>query len=61
MAVHVMTPEAEATSVQADAAASPRGPDLLGGAPLATIGIVMTAWIGGLIWLAIAILNWLAS
>ncbi|MEK9280382.1 hypothetical protein MTR72_12130 [Bradyrhizobium sp. ISRA442] len=60
MAVHVMTPDAE-TAAEADAAASPRGPDLFGVACLATIAIVMTARIGGLIWLAVTLLNRLAS
>ncbi|WGR68005.1 MULTISPECIES: hypothetical protein [unclassified Bradyrhizobium] len=55
-----MTPDAE-TAAEADAAASPRGPDLFGVACLATIAIVMTARIGGLIWLAVTLLNRLAS
>ena len=35
--------------------------DLLGNAYLATIGIVMLAWIAGLVWAAIAFFNWLVS
>ena len=35
--------------------------DLLGGALLATIGIVMLAWIAGLVWAAIAFFDWLLS
>lgn len=54
----VMTPEAAA---EADASAQRQRPDLLGIAFLGTIGIVMLAWIGGLIWAAAAMLNWLAS
>ena len=53
-----MTQEAAA---QADVAARQRKPDLFGAACLATIGIVMLAWIGGLIWAAMAMLTWLAS
>ncbi|MHC4054483.1 hypothetical protein [Bradyrhizobium sp. 25ACV] len=33
--------------------------DLLGIAYLGTIGIVMLAWIAGLVWGAIAFFNWL--
>jgi hypothetical protein len=35
--------------------------DPLGIAYLATIGIVMLAWIAGLVWAAIAFFNWLVS
>lgn len=55
-----MTQEAEAAS-EVGAATSPRKADIFGLALLATIGIVMTAWIGGLIWLAMVILNWLTA
>ena len=33
--------------------------DLFGATFLATIGIVMLAWIAGLVWVAIAFFNWL--
>jgi hypothetical protein len=33
--------------------------DLFGTAFIATIGIVMLAWIAGLVWAAIAFFNWL--
>ncbi|UPK40092.1 hypothetical protein IVB18_24405 [Bradyrhizobium sp. 186] len=48
-------------AAQADVATRRRKPDLFGAACLATIGIVMLVWIGGLIWAAMAMLNWLAS
>jgi hypothetical protein len=35
--------------------------DPLGIAYLATIGIVMLAWIAGLVWAAIAFFNWVVS
>lgn len=35
--------------------------DLLGIAYLGTIGIVMLAWIAGLVWGAITFFNWLVS
>ena len=35
--------------------------DLLGIAYLGTIGIVMLAWIAGLVWGAMAFFNWLVS
>jgi len=35
--------------------------DLFGVTLLATIGIVMLAWIGGLVWGAMAFLTWLVS
>jgi hypothetical protein len=35
--------------------------DPLGIAYLATIGIVMLAWIAGLVWAAIAFFSWLVS
>ncbi|MCP1766337.1 hypothetical protein [Bradyrhizobium japonicum] len=34
-------------------------PDLFGATFRATIGIVMLAWIAGLVWAAIAFFNWL--
>lgn len=33
--------------------------DLVGATFLATVGIVMLAWIAGLVWAAIAFFNWL--
>ncbi|MBR0741119.1 hypothetical protein JQ581_29730 [Bradyrhizobium liaoningense] len=36
-------------------------PDLLGIAYLGTITVVMLAWIGGLVWAAIAFFSWLVS
>lgn len=35
--------------------------DLLGVTFLATIGIVMLAWVGGLVWVAISFFNWLVA
>ncbi|QPF88571.1 hypothetical protein [Bradyrhizobium commune] len=59
-----MIQEAEAAT-QIDAVASPRKADLKsdphGLAFLATIAVVMTAWICGLVWAAIAFLNWVVS
>jgi hypothetical protein len=60
MAVPLMTQEAEAAT-RADAAASSRKTDLHGLAFLATIAIVMTAWIAGLVWAVMAFLSWLVS
>ena len=45
----------------AQADASSRKTDTLGFALLATIILVMTAWIGGLVWAAMAFLNWLVA
>ena len=57
-----MTPDAE---VAAASEAEPRAPrplsDLLGVAYLATLGIVMTVWVGGLIWAAVSVVGWLVS
>jgi len=36
-------------------------PDLVGATLLATIGIVMLAWIGGLVWGVMVFFNWLVS
>jgi len=50
-----------------EAAAEPDDPvqrqrrDLPGIAFLAAIGVVMLAWIAGLVWAAIAFFNWLLS
>jgi hypothetical protein len=57
----VMTQETEAAAPNANRPAPRQAPDLLGVAYLATIGIVMTAWIGGLIWAAMAVRWWIAS
>ena len=59
MAIPLMTQEAEAAA-QAKAASSPKT-DLHGLACLATIAIVMTVWIGALVWAAMALLSWLVS
>ena len=56
MAVPLTRREADA-----QAPASPRKADLNGLAFLATIAIVMTAWIGALVWAAMAFLSWLVS
>ena len=56
----LMTQEAEAAT-RADAPASSRKTDLHGLAFLATIAIVMTAWIGALVLAAMAFLSWLVS
>lgn len=60
MAIPLMTQEAEAAA-QAKAAASSPKTDLHGLACLATIAIVMTVWIGALVWAAMAFLSWLVS
>ncbi|MCP3469933.1 hypothetical protein NLM33_06270 [Bradyrhizobium sp. CCGUVB1N3] len=54
-----MTHEAEAAATDADAQAPRRSRDLLGVAYLATIGVVMVAWIGALIWAGVAVVSWL--
>ncbi|KRQ03114.1 hypothetical protein ACNJX9_22185 [Bradyrhizobium sp. DASA03076] len=56
MAIPLTRREAEA-----QAPASMRKADLQGFAFLATIAIVMTAWIGALVWAAMAFLSWLVS
>ncbi len=53
-----MTQEA-ATEAQVPAQRERSG--LFGVTLLATIGIVMLAWIGGLVWAAIAFFSWLVS
>lgn len=55
-----MTQNVEAAA-RADAAVPSRKLDLPGFAFLATIAVVMTAWIGSLVWAAMAFLNWLVS
>lgn len=59
MAVPLMTQEAEAAA-QAHTASS-RKTDLHGLACLATIAVVMTVWIGALVWAVMAFLSWLVS
>lgn len=54
----VTTPKAAADAV---VPAQRQRPDLLGIAYLGTITIVMLAWIGGLVWAAMAFFNWLVS
>jgi hypothetical protein len=56
-----MTQEAEAAAPEAETRAPRQGPDLLGVTYIATTGIVMIAWIGGLIWAGIAVAKWLLS
>lgn len=56
-----MTQEAEAATHHADPDAARRSTDLLGLAFLATIGIVMTVWVSGLIWAASQLVMWLMS
>jgi hypothetical protein len=58
MAVRLMTQKAEAA---ARAHASSRKTDLFGLSLLAAIVLVMTAWIGGLVWAAMAFMTWLVS
>jgi hypothetical protein len=36
-------------------------PDLLGLAYVALVGVVMLAWLSGLVWAAMAFFNWLVS
>ncbi|WP_262048206.1 hypothetical protein [Bradyrhizobium sp. Bra78] len=54
----VMTREAAA---DVDVRTQRERSDLLGIACLATIGIVMLAWIAGLVWAAMAFFSWLVS
>ena len=58
MVFSVMTQEAAAS---ANVPAPRQRGDLLGIAYLGTIGIVMLAWISGLVWGLIAFFNWLVS
>jgi hypothetical protein len=55
-----MAQKAEAAA-RADAAASSQKTATFGLVFLATIVLVTMAWIGGLVWAAIAFLNWLFS
>ena len=61
MAAYAMTKETEATASEPVPPPRRRLPDLLGVAYLATTGIVMTAWIGVLVWGAIAFVRWLTT
>jgi hypothetical protein len=57
-----MAPDAELTTAsQVEPHAPRRLADLLGIAYLATLGIVMTIWVGGLIWAAVAVVEWMVS
>ena len=58
MVYSVMTQEAAAS---ANVRAQRHRSDLVGVAYLGTIGIVMLAWIAGLVWAAIAFFDWLLS
>ena len=58
MVFSVMTQEAAAS---ANVPTPRQRGDLLGVAYLGTIGIVMLAWISGLVWGLIAFFNWLVS
>jgi hypothetical protein len=61
MAMFAMTPEAEAAAPPEETETPRRLPDLLGLAYLAILGVVMTAWVGALAWIALAAIRWLAS
>ena len=52
---------AQKADAAAQAGATSRKTDLFGLVLLATIVLVMTAWIGGLVWAAMAFLDWLVS
>ncbi len=56
-----MTQDAEVAAPVTSAQAQPSGADLIGPTYLVTIGVVMTAWIGGLIWVGIELVRWLIS
>jgi hypothetical protein len=56
-----MTEEAEAAAPEGDTRAPRQRPDLLGVAFLTIVGIVMVAWVGGLMWAGIAVVKWLMS
>jgi hypothetical protein len=58
MASSLMTPKAESA---AQPSARSRKTDLLGLSLVAVIVLTMTAWIGVLVWAAMAFLNWLVS
>lgn len=52
---------AQKVEVAARAGASSRKTDLFGRSLLAAIVLVMTVWIGGLVWAAMAFLTWFVS
>ena len=54
-----MNQEVNSVAIDTQTPAPRRGSDLLGVAFLATAGVVMTAWIGGLIWGGAAMVIWL--
>ncbi len=56
-----MTREAEAAAPEVDVQIGRRNTDLLGIAYLGTMAVVMTAWIGSLIWAASQVAMWLMS
>lgn len=57
-----MAPDAKvATASEVEPREPRRFSDLLGFAYLATVGIVMTIWVGGLIWAAVAVVGWMVS
>jgi hypothetical protein len=56
---NTMTQEVNTAATDTQRLASRRGSDLLGVAYLATAGVVMTAWIGSLIWGGVALVVWL--
>jgi hypothetical protein len=58
-ALPAMTQDAEAATPRAEPQVQHQSPDLLGVTYLATLGIVMTIWIGGLVWAAAAVVEWL--
>lgn len=58
MVFSIMTQE---TATEAEVPTPRQRSDLFGIAYLGTIGIVMLAWIAGLVWGAIAFFNWLVS
>jgi len=56
----VMTQEAMAMA-DANVPTKRQRPDLIGLGYVVLVGIVMLAWIGGLVWAAMAFFNWLVS
>jgi hypothetical protein len=54
-----MNPEVNTAAVDTQTPAPRRGSELVGVAFLATAGVVMTTWIGGLIWGGVALVVWL--
>ncbi|WOH56104.1 hypothetical protein [Bradyrhizobium sp. BWC-3-1] len=56
-----MNQEVNTAAIDTQTPAPRQGSDLLGGAFLATAGVIMTAWIGGLIWGAAALVIWVIT